>query len=82
MAVFGTGELSIADLTHNQHLWAITLDVLLQLHPRHALELRPVADLTAEFRAVETSVRDQLIHCEPFDFSAFIAHMRELTEID
>ena len=76
--------LLVADLAHDQDLWAISLDMVVKLGSRHVLELRSVTDITAELWAVELSVGLELSESLPDDglLSTLPASMWELTEIN
>ena len=48
--------LLVADLAHNLHFWAVSLDVVVQLRSCHVLELFSVADVASEFGALVLGV--------------------------
>ena len=75
----------IANLAHDHHLRAITLDVFVQLSTRHMLVLITIANVAAKLRAVELSMNLQLSQGLPNDLSFTIwsrASMWELAEIN
>lgn len=56
---------TVADLALNHDFRALALDMLKQFCPCHVLEFFLVANVTAEFGAVEDGVLLQLSHCLP-----------------
>jgi len=80
-----SGVLFVANLAHDWHLWAVSLDMVVELSPSHVLEFFSVANVAPEFRARVLSVHLQLSKGLPDNFSLAgvqVASMWKLTEID
>jgi hypothetical protein len=77
--------LFVADLAHNLHFWAISLDVIIKLSSCHVLELLSIANVATEFGALVLSMCLELTEGLPDDLRATFsgpASMRELTEVN
>lgn len=77
--------LLVADLAHHLHLWAVSLNVVVQLRSSQVLELFSVADVASEFRALVLSMSLQFSQGLPDNLGASFrgpASMRELTEVN
>ena len=80
---FTSWVLLVADLAHDHDFWTVALDVIVELRSGHVLELRSVADVATELRAVELGVSLKFSESLPDDFSTIsVAFVRELTEIN
>jgi hypothetical protein len=81
-----SGILFVADLAHDLYLWAISLDVVVELGSGQVLELLSVADVASELGALELSVTLELSKSLPDDLTALSclrpASVRELTEVN
>jgi hypothetical protein len=64
-----SGILLIADLAHNLNLWALNLDVVVELGSSQMLELFSVADITTELGALELRMTLELSKSLPDDLA-------------
>lgn len=77
--------LLVAHLAHHLHLWAVSLDVVVQLGSCHVLELLSVADIAAKFGALVLGVSLELSQGFPDNLGTTLvrpASMRELAEVN
>jgi hypothetical protein len=76
----------VAYLAHNFDLWAISLDVIIELSSCQVLILLSIANITAKFRARILSMCLEFSKSLPDDFATLsfliVASMWELTEIN
>jgi hypothetical protein len=81
---FGSRILLVADLAHDLDLWAISLDVVIELSPRHVLILLPIADVASELWTVELSMGLELAKSLPDYLGSLVgvASVRELAEVN
>ena len=81
----GSRVFAVANLTHDEHVGAVVLDVVEQLSARHVLVLLAVADVAAKLGAVELGVSLQLAERGPHDLGLAVrslASVRELAEVN
>lgn len=81
----GASVLTVADLAHDEHVRALTLNVVKELGARHMLVLLTVANVATKLGTMELSVRLQLTERRPDDLrftTGTHASVRELAEID